>query len=547
MKNGIFLLLLLVFACKPEPKTVIAPWVPYDQAGDIAENAEHSSRRMRYKRLQSTFKDRNDMWADIQGQIAYFGEEDYLALKPLIMEQDIPTLQNHIKSGKLTYEQLTQWYLYRIVKFENDRDKHLNNMISVNPNAVAEARTKDKDRSDNDHPIYGMPVLLKDNIGMEGQPTTAGSYALRDNNAGDAFITAQIKASGGIILGKANLSEWANFYCSGCPNGFSTAGGQTLNPYGRKQFDTGGSSSGSGSTIAANYAAVAVGTETSGSILSPSSSSSLVGLKPTVGLLSRGGIVPLSSTLDTPGPMTRSVIDNAILLSAMAGEDPKDKATKDNPKNVKYWEDVSSGDLKGLRFGVMKNFMADSLYKLNVEKIAALGAEIIEIEPANGRLQGFINLLNADMKVDMIDYLRDYASTNITFKTMDDLVNFNRGDSAIAMPYGQGLFEGILAEKVEGDSLVAMRKAIRESGIKYFDVPMTEHQLDAVLSINNFSAGFAAAAHYPCLTVPMGYQASGQPRSLTFIARPFEEDKLLKMGYAFEKATKARKVPADYN
>ncbi len=547
MKNGIFLLLLLAFACKPEPKTIIEPWVPYDQAGDIAANAEHASRRMRYKRLQSTFKDRNDMWADIQDQIAYFSEEDYQALKPLIMEQDIPTLQGHIQSGKLTYEQLTQWYLYRIVKFENDREKHLNNMISVNPNAVSEARMKDKNRSDNDHPIFGIPVILKDNVGAEGQPTTAGSYALRDNNAGDAFITRQIKAKGGIILGKANLSEWANFYCSGCPNGFSTAGGQTLNPYGRKQFDTGGSSSGSGSTIAANYGAVAVGTETSGSILSPSSSSSLVGLKPTVGLLSRGGIVPLSSTLDTPGPMTRSVIDNAILLSAMTGEDPKDIATKDNPKNVAYWENLSNSDLSGMRFGAMKAFMGDSLYKLNVEKIASLGGVIVEIAPENTRLQGFLNLLNADMKADMIHYLKDYASSNISFKNMDDLVEFNRTDSAIAMPYGQGLFEGILAEKVEGDSLVAMRKAIRAAGIKYFDTPMTEHNLDAVLSINNFSAGQAAAAHYPCLTVPMGYQATGQPRGITFIARPFEEDKLLKMGYAFEKATSARKIPADYN
>ncbi|MCE7991924.1 MAG: amidase [Roseivirga sp.] len=547
MKNGIFLLLLLAFACKPEPKTVISPWVPYDQAGDLAENADHASRRMRYKRIQSTYKDRNDMWTDIQEQIAYFSEEDYQRLKPLIMEQDIPGIQDEIKSGNLSYEELTQWYLFRIVKFENDRDKHLNNMISVNPNAVAEARQKDKARTDSDHPIYGIPVILKDNIGMEGQPTTAGSYALRDNNAGDAFITKQIKANGGIILGKANLSEWANFYCSGCPNGFSTAGGQTLNPYGRKQFDTGGSSSGSGSTIAANYGAVAVGTETSGSILSPSSSSSLVGLKPTVGVLSRGGIVPLSSTLDTPGPMTRSVIDNAILLSAMAGEDPKDGATKDNPKNVKYWEDLNSGDLKGMRFGALKAFMGDSLYKLSVEKISSLGGVIVEIDPENTRLQGFRNLLNADMKADMVDYLRDYASSNVPFGSMNDLVEFNRGDSAIAMPYGQGLFEGILAEKVEGDSLVAMRKAIRENGIKYFDVPMTENNLDAVLSINNFSAGFAAAAHYPCLTVPMGYQTTGQPRSLTFIARPFEEDKLLKMGYAYEKATKARKIPAGYN
>lgn len=548
MKKGFFLLLIFAFACQPEkPKTVIAPWTIYDETEELAENADHSSRRMQYKRLQSTFKDRNELWTDIQGQIAYFSEEDYQRLKPMILEQDIPTLQRHIQSEKLTYEQLTQWYLYRMVKFENDKDKALNNMISVNPNAVSEARKKDQKRSDKDHPIYGIPVLLKDNVGMKGQPTTAGSYALRDNNADDAFITQQIKSHGGIILGKANLSEWANFFCSGCPNGFSTAGGQTLNPYGRKQFDTGGSSAGSGSTVAANYAAVAVGTETSGSILSPASSNSLVGLKPTIGLLSRGGIVPLSSTLDTPGPMTKNVIDNAILLDAMSGEDLKDVATKDNPKNKEYWESVTTSSLKGQRFGVIKSFLSDSLYNLNVEKIKSMGGVTIEIDFDNVNLQGFLSLLNADMKVDLRDYLKDYASDNIAFKSVADIIAYNKKDSATSMPYGQGLFEGIVTEKVEGDALVALRKSIHETGVAYFEGPMTEHNLDAVLSINNFSAGFAAAAKYPCITIPMGYMANGSPRGITFIARPFEEDKLLKMAYAYEQGTKARKIPEAYN
>ncbi len=209
----------------------------------------------------------------------------------------------------------------------------LNSIIAINPDAVSEARKRDKNRSDGDHPIYGMPVLLKDNIGMQGLPVTAGAAALANNMAADAFITERIKEKGGIILGKTNLSEWANYLSSACPNGYSAVGGQSLNPYGRRKLDTGGSSSGSGTAMAANYAAAAVGTETSGSILSPSSANSLVGLKPTVGLLSRAGIVPLSGTLDTPGPMTRTMTDNAILLSALSGEDSTDIVTKENPKN----------------------------------------------------------------------------------------------------------------------------------------------------------------------------------------------------------------------
>lgn len=319
MRKSLFILLIFAFGCTPKPKTEIPAWVAYDESAEILENANHPDRKLQYKLIQSRILDKNDIWKNVAEQIADFSEEDYQALLPYIFNQDIPTLQSHIKSGELSYAKLTQWYIYRIVKFENDKDKTLNAIISINPNALAEAKIRDQEKSVMDHPIYGMPVLLKDNIGFKGLPTTAGTHVLQNNMAEDAFIVKQIKAKGGIILGKTNLSEWANFLCFNCPNGYSAVGGQTLNAYGRKQFDTGGSSSGSGVAMAANYAAAAVGTETSGSILSPSSKSSLVGLKPTVGLLSRAGIVPLSSTLDTPGPMTRTVIDNAILLSAMSG------------------------------------------------------------------------------------------------------------------------------------------------------------------------------------------------------------------------------------
>lgn len=546
MKKSLFILFfsVMVFSCKP--KTVISEWIPYDESEEIVENENNEALKMRYKRIQSQILDKNDLWKNVANQIKNFSEEDYQKLKPLIFDQNIPTIQSYIKSGELTYETLTQWYLYRIVKYENDRSTMLNAIVAINPNAVREARKKDKNRSAEDHPIYGMPILLKDNINVEGMPTTAGTHFLKNNIASDAFIVKRLKEKGAIILGKTNLSEWANFLFLGGPNGYSAVGGQTLNAYGRRIFDTGGSSSGSGVAIAANYATVAIGTETSGSILSPSSKSSLVGLKPTVGLLSRNGIIPLSSTLDTPGPMARNVTDNAILLSAMIGEDPDDSATKDNPKDKKYLENLEMGTLQGLRFGVNKNLLADSVYKLNIEKIVSLGGIAIEFEPIKIDFAGFGDLLSADMVIDLPKYLDKYASKEITLRSMKEIVEYNREDSLIKIPYGQAEFEGASKLDLKPEELIILRARLHSEGVRFFETPMVEHQLDAILSIDNYNAGYAAAAKYPCMIIPMGYTKTGQPTGLTFVARPFEEDKLLKMGYAFEQATKARKLPENY-
>ncbi|MEP1093647.1 MAG: amidase family protein [Cyclobacteriaceae bacterium] len=538
--------LSFVFACTPQTKTVIPKWEPYDESAEIEANADHERTRLRYKLIQSQVLDKNEIWKNVAEQIAYFSEEDYQRLKPLILDQDILTLQSHIEAGKLSYEKLTQWYLYRIVKFENDSTKYLNSILAINPNAVNEAREKDRNRSENDHPIYGMPVLLKDNINSEIASTTAGAHVLLNNKTRDAFIVERIKANGGIILGKTSLSEWANFNCSGCPNGFSAVGGQTLNPYGRRQFDTGGSSSGSGAAMATNYAAAAVGTETSGSILSPSSSSSLAGLKPTVGLLSRGGIVPISSTLDTPGPMTRNVTDNAILLSAMSGEDPADPATKDNPKDKTYWDDLQTGTLDGVRFGVNKDYASDSIYMLTVEKIVAMGGIAIEFQPIQVDFNGFGDLLSADMQIDLPNYLNDYGSDQIVPRTVEEIVAYNEQDSVTRTPYGHARFEGMLSVQLSEEELIQLRERLNTEGVRYFETPMADLQLDVVLGINNRGAGFAAAARYPCLTVPMGYRETGQPAGITFIGRPFKEDQLLKFGYAFEQETKMRKSPSGY-
>ena len=413
---------------------------------------------------------------------------------------------------------------------------------------VEEARELDKLVPGDRHPIFGMPILLKDNIGTTGMNTTAGAIVLKDNKTQDAFIVEQLKKNKALILGKVNLSEWAYYMCNGCPLGYSAIGGQTLNPYGRRVFETGGSSAGSGTAIAANYAVAAVGTETSGSILSPSSQNSVVGLKPTIGLLSRTGIVPISSTLDTPGPMTKNVVDNAILLSAMTGKDAADEksvgTTEDFVEAVK-----DSGSLKGKRLGVFKDLLeTDSIYLNTANKLRDLGAEIIEFTAPEVSMDGFLTLLNIDMKNDLPQYLNANVQNKeeIPMHSLKDIVEFNLADSLLRIPYGQSIFDSILKDSTSIDELQLIKNRLEENGRLFFDTPMDQHRLDAILSINNYHAGFAAVAKYPALTVPMGYKETGEPVSLTFISKQFQEPGLLKLGHAFESATKIRKPPTMY-
>jgi amidase len=537
------IILLIALACSPQTKNTIPKWVSYDESKQVAEYADNESRRMRYKFIQSKVLDKNTLWINIADQIKNFNEEDYQQLMPFIYEQDIPTIQQHVQSGNLTYESLTQWYLYRIVKYENNKETMTNSIVALNPMAVKRARELDKRKSTDNHPLYGMPILLKDNINAEEMPTTAGAYLLRENIAEDAFITKKLEDHGAIILGKTNLSEWANFLFIGGPNGFSAIGGQTLNAYGRGVFDTGGSSSGSGVAMATNYATAAVGTETSGSILSPSSQSSLVGLKPTVGLLSRSGIVPLSSTLDTPGPMTRSVIDNAILLSALTGKDESDPYSVEIDKNIEYIELARNGSLSGIRFGVNKQRLSNSLYAQQVELLKAQGGIPIEFDPIEIEFQRFGDMLSADMKIDLPVYLKNYATNSVQISTMEDIVLYNREDSLQRIPYGQGRFEAASNVELSSDELAEIKQTLKIEATRYFETPMQAYNLDVILSINNWGAGYAAAAKYPCLTVPMGYAEDGEPVGLTFIGRPFEEAKLLSIGYAFEQVSRARIAP----
>jgi len=384
----ILLLISIVISCKEKTKTQSLEtkqpkvvWQSYDETNDLAATQKLEQSRMHLKLVNSKVLDKNDIWNVLESELDYFSEEKYESLKSYILEQDIPTIQQHIKKGVLSYEELTLFYIYRIRKFESDNNLSLNAVIALNPNVVNQARALDKsNKSEIDvNSVFGMPILLKDNINAKDMYTTAGAIALQNNATDNAFITKRLLEERALILGKANLSEWAYFLCSGCPVGYSAIGGQTLNPYGRMIFEPGGSSSGSGVAVAANFCVAAIGTETSGSILSPSSQNSVVGLKPTIGVLSRAGIVPISSTLDTPGPMTKNIIDNAILLTALVGKDTIDRASV--AVDINYTRALKDATLNKKRFGVIKELLEDSIYKIAVEKIKKAGSEIIVIEP----------------------------------------------------------------------------------------------------------------------------------------------------------------------
>ena len=548
MKNLLyFTFLILLFISCQEGNRQQNPVVfnKYSESSAIQKQQNHENKRMQFKLFQSKYLDMNTVFKPFENDLEYFSEEHYTALKPLILEQDIPTLQKHIKTGRLSYEKLTLFYLFRIRKFESDSSKSLNSIISLNPNVLKEARARDKNKKENaEYAIYGMPVLLKDNINTKDMPTTAGAIALAENkNTADAFIVEKLREKGALILGKVNLSEWAYFFCSGCPLGYSAIGGQTLNPYGRGIFETGGSSAGSAVTIAANFAVAAVGTETSGSITSPASLNSVVGLKPTIGVLSRTGIVPISSTLDTPGPMTKNVIDNAIFLNALSGYDKNDFASKNIGEN--YFQSGFSQKIKGRRLGVLKSLLSDSIYLSAIAKFKKAEVTIVEITPPEISLDGFITLLNIDMKHDLPKYLSEFAAKNITVKSVKEVVLFNSEDAVLRAPYGQQLFDGILADNTTLEELERIKSNLIKEGEKYLKA-LKDEKIDAILSINNYHSGIAAVAKYPTLTVPMGYKKSGKPISLTFIGTPFSERKLLEIGYVFEQLTKVRKMPKNY-
>jgi len=557
MKQFLFtiMIFLVFYSCK-QPKE----GQPVNQEETIPEKVQRSTDvtdvktkdYTDFKVLDSKYINVENLWAPFKRDMEGFTEEQYNSLKPLIIERDIPTLQKEINQGQLSYENLVKFYLYRIRKFDRMNELSLNSVIALNPNVIVEAKQKDIELKNRrmKPPIFGMPILLKDNINASGMPTTAGAVALQNNNAKDAFIVQRLKQNGALILGKTNLSEWANYFSGDSPGGYSAIGGQTFNPYGRRIMPTGGSSSGSGVAVAANFCVAAVGSETDGSILSPSCRNSVVGLKPSVGLLSRSGIVPISSTLDTPGPMTKNVVDNALMMDAMFGVDKQDSKTIDALLDQGFYsEQLKIDNLNGKRFGVFKSFLKDTLYNNAVTVLKQMGADIVELDNDSGNIsdEDEVRLLNLDMKKDVPAYLSTWADPTVSVKSVQDVVEFNKMDSINRMPYGQRIFNGIVADSATEKEFENIKTNFRTKGKQFLDNYMDTNQLDGIISMNSKHSTEAAAADYPAITIPMGYNAKGEPQGLTFIGRWLQEKFLLQWAYAYEQASKMRRAPENYN
>ena len=541
-------LLFSVFSIAAEE--VSSAWQRVDESEELQQLAEHENQSMHFKLLNSKVLDKNSLWAPFLDELAAFSEDRYLSLKPLILEQDVASIQASVASGAMSYAELSTFYIYRIREIETDNARYINAVISLNPDAINRARRLDQQREQGREvaadSMFGIPVLLKDNIGFEGLPTTAGSLALAENHAANAFITDRLLSNGAIILGKANLSEWAYFFCTGCPSGYSAMGGQTLNPYGRKLFGTGGSSSGSGAAMAANLATVAVGSETSGSILSPASANSSVGLKPTTGSLSRTGVVPISATLDTTGPITRSVADAVTLFNAMAGYDADDTAMPLNSDDSRLvYRDIG---LQGKRLGIIESFEGEPVYQSAIALLTGDGANAVSVGLAAGRNPRFSELLGGEMVRVLAYYLENFAGASVAISNIEELQAFNAENLELRAPYGQGLVDMMVELELElgAAELEALRDELQSSAQMQLQQIFADGGLDVLLSINNRNAGMAALANYPALTIPMGYEEGGRPIGLTLIAPPFQEQELIDVGAVFERLSQARVLPENY-
>jgi len=483
-------------------------------------------------------------------------------------EITIDDVQKAFQSGQYSSRSLTEKYLKRIGEVDKTGPM-LNSIIELNPDALRIADAVDQERKSKGPrgPLHGTPVLIKDNIDTaDRMSTTAGSLALLGSRpANDAFVAAQLRKAGAVILGKTNLSEWANIRSSHSTSGWSGRGGLTRNPYALDRNPC-GSSSGTGAAVSANLSVAGVGTETDGSVVCPASANGLAGLKPTVGLISRSGIVPISHSQDTAGPMARTVRDVAILLSAMAGADPQDAATAESQGKLfaDYTKFLDPAGLKGARLGVVRKYFGfndavDQLMESLLGEMKRAGAEIVDPAdiPTIGKFDDSeLTVFYYELKADLASYLARRVSSSV--KSLKDVIEFNERNRGREMPYfGQDIFlkseqKGPLDSKEYLDALALNHRLTRAEGI---DFVMDKFKLDALVAptggpawltdlingdhVAGGSSSAAAVAGYPNINVTAGY-LWGLPVGISFFGRAWSEPTLLKIAYSFEQLTKVR-------
>jgi amidase len=487
-------------------------------------------------------------------------------------EKRISELAEGMASGKYTARSIVEDYLDRIEDIDRD-GPNLRSIIELNPEAIDIADILDEERKKKGvrGPLHGIPILIKDNIDTaDRMATTAGSLALIGSKPQkDAFLVQQLRKAGAVILGKTNLSEWANIRSTRSTSGWSARGKLTKNPYALDR-NTSGSSSGSAVAVSTNFCAAAIGTETDGSIVSPSSINGIVGIKPTVGLVSRSGVIPVSHSQDTPGPMARTVRDAAIVLSAIAGIDAEDKATSSSRKKISsdYTQYLTQEGLKGARIGVVRKYFG---FHPEVDKVINEALDVLKKEgavlvdpvdiPTIGKFEeAEMTVLMYELKADINAYFSRLGEKS-PIHSLKELIEFNEKNAKLEMPYfGQELFlkaeaKGSLKSKEYIDALKLCRRMTREDGI---DATMKKHKLDALVAPTDSpawitdlvlgdhfiggSSTLAAVAGYPSITVPAGF-VFGLPIGISFFGRAWSEPILLKYAYAFEQATRLRKPP----
>jgi amidase len=491
-----------------------------------------------------------------------------------LVETTIARLQEGMRAGRLTSRGVTRSYLERIAALDR-QGPTLRAILETNADALAIAERLDDERRQGRTrgPLHGIPVVLKDNIDTHDRmQTTAGSLALEGNIAErDAFLVERLRAAGAVLLAKANMSEWANFRSTRSSSGWSGRGRQCRNPYVLDRNPS-GSSSGSAVAVSANLCPVAVGTETDGSIVSPANANGIVGIKPTVGLVSRAGVIPIAHSQDTAGPMCRSVADAAVLLGVLAGVDPRDPATASAEGHIEkdYTAFLDPQGLRGARIGVRPrpgtNPVIDGLVEAAIRTLREQGAEVVdpaEITVGTGLGDAEREVLRYEFKADLNAYLATMPPS-VRYRTLADLIAFNEANADREMPYfGQEIFvasqaKGPLTEQAYLD---ARAKCVELSRAKGIDATMDQHRLDAMMGPSGGPTGLVdlatmtgggggggssqlpAVSGYPHITVPAGFHL-GLPMGISFYGRPWSEPVLIRIAYAFEQATNARRSPA---